>query len=77
MSRRLPIVVLMLLFVTSFAVTGASRKALPPAGIVPDERTAVRIAEVVFQPIFGEEEVAKFAPYHAHLKDGVWRSTAL
>jgi hypothetical protein len=52
---------------------GATDKSpLPPQGIIPDEVTAVKVAEAVFQPIFGTEEVTKYLPYHAQLKDGVW-----
>ncbi len=43
-----------------------------PRGVIPDEATAVRIAEAVFGPIFGRETVSKFLPYHAQLRDGVW-----
>jgi hypothetical protein len=45
---------------------------LPSQGVVPDEITAVKIGEVVFPPIFGGEEVSRYRPYHAMLKDGVW-----
>lgn len=26
----------------------------------------------MFAPIFGQAEVTKYLPYHAHLKDGIW-----
>jgi hypothetical protein len=46
---------------------------MPLQGIVPDEPTAVKIAEAMFPPVFGADEVAKWEPYHARLdKDGVW-----
>jgi NTF2 fold immunity protein len=45
---------------------------LPSQGVVPDEITAVKIGEAVFPPIFGEEEVSRYRPYHAMLKDSVW-----
>jgi hypothetical protein len=45
---------------------------LPTQGIIPDEVTAVNVAEAVFQPIFGTEEVKKYLPYHAQLKEGAW-----
>jgi hypothetical protein len=33
----------------------------------------VKVAEAVFQPVFGAEEIAKWQPYHAQLdKNGVW-----
>jgi len=49
-----------------------AHSSLPSQGVVPDEATAVKIAEAVFPPIFGDEEVLKYKPYHAALKDGVW-----
>lgn len=45
---------------------------LPSKGIVPDEGTAVKVAEAIFLPVFGQEEVTEFLPYHAQLRDGVW-----
>ena len=48
------------------------RTSLPSQGVVPDAVTAVKIGEAVFPPIFGEEEVARYRPYRASLKDGVW-----
>src|SRR5216684_4442023 len=50
----------------------AQKLPMPPQGIVPDEATAVKIAEVVFPSVFGAEVVDKFLPYHAQFKDGVW-----
>ena len=43
----------------------------PPAGYVPDEATAVRIAEAVWLPIYGES-VLKEKPFHAKLANGIW-----
>lgn len=50
----------------------ADGEKLPSRGIVPDEVTAVKIAEAIFPPIFGQEEVNRYLPYHAQLKDGIW-----
>jgi hypothetical protein len=44
----------------------------PPAGYVPDQKTAVRIAVAVWEPIYGKEQIATERPYTAVLKDGVW-----
>jgi hypothetical protein len=63
--------VFLLLFAVSSA-TAADKSSLPSQGVVPDEATAVKIAEAVFPPIFGTEEVAKYFPYHAQIKEGVW-----
>lgn len=49
-----------------------AKPSLPTQGVVPDEATAVKIAAAVFAPVFGQEEVSKFSPYHATLKEGVW-----
>ena len=65
-------VALLFLLMTSRATSPADRPKLPPQGIVPDEITAVKIAEAVFIPIFGTEEVTRFLPYHAQFKEGVW-----
>jgi len=61
-----------MLFLISAEVAGQRRVPLPKQGIVPDEMTAVKIAEAVFPPVFGENQVAKFVPYHARFEDGVW-----
>lgn len=51
----------------------ASRPSLPISGVVPDEQTAVKVAEAIFQPVFGSAEVEKWRPYHAQLdKSGIW-----
>jgi len=52
--------------------TSKHQSHLPPDGIVPDKATAVKIGCVFLPRIFGEEEFAKYLPYHAHLSNGVW-----
>jgi hypothetical protein len=44
----------------------------PPQGFVPDEKTAIRIAEAVLEPIYGEKAIADERPFRASLKDGLW-----
>lgn len=44
----------------------------PKQGYVPDEKTAIRIAVAVWEPIYGEGQVAKQKPYKAALTNGVW-----
>jgi uncharacterized protein YecT (DUF1311 family) len=53
---------------------GANDRALrlPEEGVIPDETTAVAVAQAVFRPVFGEEYTKKFLPYHAEFRDGVW-----
>jgi hypothetical protein len=44
----------------------------PNRGFVPDSRTAVKIAEAVLIPVYGEEKIEAEKPFNAELKDGVW-----
>lgn len=44
----------------------------PKDGFVPNEATAIRIAEAVLFPIYGEKEIQSERPFKATLKDGVW-----
>ena len=45
---------------------------IPPNGFVPDSATAVRIAQAVWSPIYGEAQIAGERPFHATLRKGVW-----
>jgi hypothetical protein len=40
--------------------------------LVPDERTAISIAEAVLFNIYGEENIRDKAPYEAHRIEGYW-----
>jgi hypothetical protein len=72
MTNLLRVLATFLLISVSLEMLGHAKPYLPPQGIIPDEVTAVKIAEVVFPRIFEAEEVAQYLPYHAQLKDGVW-----
>ena len=45
---------------------------VPKEGFVPNEKTAIRIAEAVLGPIYGEDQITKERPFGATLKEGVW-----
>ena len=45
---------------------------LPEAGVVPDAVTAMRIAEAVWIPLYGEELVKQQSPLEADLSSSVW-----
>ena len=60
------------LLLTSLAFAQDKHSYVPRNGFVPDEKTAIRIAEAVWAPIYGEEQVAKERPFKAHLKGGIW-----
>ena len=46
--------------------------ALPKSGCVPNEETAIRIAEAVLIPIFGDETVTNQRPFRAELINETW-----
>lgn len=64
--------IVLLAFLCGAVATAGKRPILPPAGVIPDEVTAVRVGLAVFPPVFGEEEVNKYLPYHAVQKDEIW-----
>ena len=45
---------------------------LPAAGVVPDAETARKIAEAVWQPLYGTETIAGQMPLQVELKHNVW-----
>ncbi|HWY67799.1 MAG TPA: NTF2 fold immunity protein [Terriglobales bacterium] len=65
MKRR---VSLMILFTAIAAVALAQ---LPVA--VPDEATAVRVAEKALAKVYGEKKIASERPFKASLRDGIWK----
>jgi len=46
-------------------------------GMVPDEQTAIRIAEAVWIPIYGEDTVLREQPFMATLNDKTWEVTSI
>ncbi len=47
-------------------------KKIPERGFVPDEKTAIKIAEAILAPIYGDQQVAGERPFHAVLVGGIW-----
>lgn len=45
---------------------------IPAQGMVPDERTALRIAEAVLTPIYGQATLDDEKPFVATLSNGTW-----
>lgn len=50
----------------------SSHSYVPKDGYVPNERTAIKIAEAVWEPIYGHENILKKRPFKAVLHDGIW-----
>jgi len=60
-----------ILMVALFAMQSQS-SYVPMNGFVPDKATAIRIAEAVLIPIYGEAHLLHERPFKARLKDNVW-----
>ncbi len=41
-------------------------------GLIPDKQTAVRIAEAILFPIYGEKQIRSQRPYKVKQRDGKW-----
>ena len=63
-------------FLISISIMLASvsqrHSVVPSNGFVPDEKTAIKIAEAVWIPIYGEHQIQSEKPFVASLKNGVW-----
>ena len=65
-----------ILFVVSMnAISGEKYSYIPPSGFVPDEETAIQIAEAIFIPIYGKDKIKQEYPLKATLSEGVWTVT--
>jgi len=52
--------------------TNKSHGYTPNGGFVPDSQTAVKIAEAVLIPVYGEKQIRSEEPFTAELKGVVW-----
>jgi hypothetical protein len=63
----------LLLLLAVVAVSQQRKQSyVPQNGYVPNESTAIRIAEAVWIPIYGEKQIQGEKPFHATLRGGVW-----
>lgn len=60
----------LMVFISS-AVFAKEFSYVPEDGFVPDVQTAIKIAEAVWLPIYGERIYGE-KPFNAELIDGVW-----
>ena len=55
------------------AAIGAERRVwIPKGGFVLDSQTAIRIAEAVWIPIYGEKKISGEKPFKAELRGETW-----
>jgi NTF2 fold immunity protein len=64
------IITLMAVFL--FAAETEKHNYKPKDGYVPDATTAIKIAVAVWEPIYGETQIAGEKPYTASLANGTW-----
>jgi hypothetical protein len=59
----------------AIGATGCATEAnyRPPRGYVPDAATAIKIAVVVWEPIYGRKQIEGEKPFRAELRNGVWK----
>jgi hypothetical protein len=53
-------------------ITSESLAHLPENGCVPDEKTAIKIAEAVLIPIYGEKLIKSEEPFVVRMEKGIW-----
>ena len=70
MTMRKAAVFASLLILTSFCSAGKETIA---RDYVPNEETAVAVAEAVLIPIYGRKTIEAEKPFHATLKNEVWQ----
>lgn len=62
-----------LISAVAFAAQTPKHSVKPKDGFVPDAKTAIKIAVAVWEPIYGEAQIAGEKPYQARLDtNGVW-----
>src|ERR1041385_4695620 len=59
-------------WVLILAGSGVPQGFKPKAGFVPDAATAIKIAEAVLVPVYGEKQIVSERPFRALLKGNVW-----
>jgi hypothetical protein len=75
-SARLARLAVALCLLTALLGSAAKEHSYrPKEGYVPDQGTAVRIAEAVLTPIYGQDIVNRQRPFRAVLAKGVWTVT--
>jgi len=74
MKKSLFLSLAIIMLSTSLILASGSEKHSykPKEGYVPDAATAIKIAEAVLIPIYGEKVINREKPLNAELKDGVW-----
>src|SRR6516164_11802902 len=74
MKTTIAITISMLALVAVFAADAPHAGVKPKGGFVPDSATAIKIAVAVWEPIYGQKQIADEKPYRAKLlTNTVWK----
>lgn len=60
------------LFLYTMSLASGKPTFVPKDGFIPDQETAIRVAEAVWIPIYGKEQIESEKPFKAMLTKGVW-----
>jgi hypothetical protein len=60
------------LFCLLLSAAAFGQDAAPKKGYVPDSTTALRVAEAVLVPVYGQTKIESQRPFTAILEDDVW-----
>ncbi|MFZ3215341.1 MAG: NTF2 fold immunity protein [Candidatus Acidiferrales bacterium] len=71
----LTIILFVVLVIPSFAQHEQAKSFAPKEGFVPNAETAVKVAEAVLLPVYGEEQIISERPFKAALDGDVWTVT--
>lgn len=63
---------ILLIAIAATAEVVAQQTNNPPPVAVPDEATAVRIAERALAKVYGQKKIEAERPFEAMLRDGIW-----
>ena len=73
MKKAMILSLAMVFLFTSFLSAAPEKHSYKPEkGYVSDAATAIKIAEAVLIPIYGEKIIDEEKPLKAELKDGIW-----
>ncbi len=78
---RIMVVALVVCSISVMTFSGDERSAkrasgfIAASGFVPDEATAVRVAEAILIPIYGQTKIESERPFTAKLNGNVWTVT--
>ena len=72
MKKTFALALLAMSLVAGYAQSQPELTYKPKDGYVPNAETAIKIAEAVLIPVYGEKKVLSERPFKAALHDGVW-----